>query len=105
MLSGGRLVPVFCVGGLSALALAGLLQYFLYRRVRFRHPDLWREIGMPHFVDYREYISTMGSFVWRGRYRPLQDSVATVMAAAIKVLTIAFGVAFLGLVVFILAGH
>ena len=105
MLSGGGLVPFFWMGGVSALFLAGLLQYLLYRRLRVRHPDAWREIGMPHFVDYREYIGAMGSFVWRGRYRSLQDPVATAMAVATKILTVAFGVSFLGIVASILGGH
>jgi hypothetical protein len=87
------------------LVVVGLTQYALYRRLRSRHPEAWREIGMPVFSEYRRYVSAMGSFVWKGNYRPLQDSMTTMMSLAIKVLTIAFAVAFLAAVGYILAGH
>ena len=103
--SSGRWRGLLMIGGAASLVVVGLAQYALYRRLRSRHPEAWREIGMPVFSDYRRYVSAMGSFVWKGNYRALQDSTTTLMSLAIKVLTVAFAASFLAAVGYILVGH
>ena len=98
-------VGLLMIGGAASLVCVGLTQYALYRRLRSRHPEAWREIGMPVVSEYRAYVSAMGSFVWKGNYRPLQDSMTTLMPLAIKVLTVTFAIAFLAAVGYILVGH
>ena len=82
----GLLVATW-VAGVVALLAAGAVQYFFYRRLKSAHPSACRALGLVRPVRYLRYLDAIGPFIWRGRYRPLDDSVLATLGSVLKVLT------------------
>ena len=79
---------------MALLASMATTQYWFYRRLRFRHPSAWRDLGAPHFLPYRIYLHAIGLAIKMRDYEGLGDPVLTRLARATRIAGWAFWVPF-----------
>jgi len=75
------------VGGVTSLFAAGAVQYVFYRRLKSAHTSEWQTLGLSLPVRYQDYLTAIGPFILKGRYRPLADPKLNVLGFALKALT------------------
>ena len=75
------------IAGAVSLLAAAAAQYLFYRRLKSAHSSAWQAMGLGSPVGYMRYVNAIGPFIWRSRYRPLDDSVLGALGITVKILT------------------
>lgn len=87
---------IFFLALLGLLTAALPLALRMYRLLKERHHETWSTLGEPRNL-FRTSIQNqilLNRFVWRGQYRALNDDQLSAVCSWLKILGIAFGVAF-----------
>lgn len=82
-------------GFLGVLLLGGIAQFLMFRRLRDRHPVVWRRMGgtsVPWALTMRSQFRVM-RLVWSAEHRALEDPRLTTLVYLVRTLSLAVVVA------------
>jgi|KBSMisStandDraft_5_1062788.scaffolds.fasta_scaffold2167592_1 hypothetical protein len=82
------------VFGVAAIALAALVQYCFYRRLKSQHAGAWQNLGLGASPGNAEYVHAIGRFIRKKSYLELNDPVLNRWAKIIFFSKVAFLIAF-----------
>lgn len=80
----GATTQLFIIVGWIIAGILSMMSF--YRRLRTRHPQVWRELGEPALYDGTSDKSRVARFLWLGEHRLLRDPRLDRLAACIRVL-------------------